>query len=149
MFFSNKICHAVEDELMCRNGYYVKDLLKRVCNSNNSTWLHIFTAVLSVFFLSTGSISKNSSLFTYDSEQFLDTYYLPPCHDPAFIPAFTLPEEPDDLLVADMLTMCFGEGAEFCRYDTLTTRSLAMGNATLRAYRDYQARVAALEPGTM
>lgn len=134
---------------MCRNGYYVKDLLKRVCNSNNSTWLHIFTAVLSVFFLSTGSISKNSSLFTYDSEQFLDTYYLPPCHDPAFIPAFTLPEEPDDLLVADMLTMCFGEGAEFCRYDTLTTRSLAMGNATLRAYRDYQARVAALEPGTM
>ncbi|CAJ1069461.1 sushi domain-containing protein 2 [Xyrichtys novacula] len=92
------------------------------------------------------NISKASSLFTYDSKYLLDNYYFPPSLDPAFVPAFSLPERPDDPLVADMLMMCFGEGAEFCKYDTLTTRSLAVGNATLRVYQNYQARMEALEP---
>ncbi|XP_034548771.1 sushi domain-containing protein 2 [Notolabrus celidotus] len=92
------------------------------------------------------NISKTSSLFTYDSEYLLDTYYFPPSHDPAFVPAFSLPERPDDPLVADMLRMCSGEGAEFCKYDTLTTRSLEMGNATLRAYRSHRALMEDLEP---
>ncbi len=102
-----------------------------------------------VLFLSTGNISKKSSLFTYDSKYLLDTYYFPPSHEPGFVPAFSLPERPDDPLVADMLMMCFGEGAKFCKYDTLTTRSLTMGNTTLRAYQNHRALIEALEPGTI
>ncbi|XP_040899120.1 sushi domain-containing protein 2 [Toxotes jaculatrix] len=92
------------------------------------------------------NISKKSSLFTYDSEHLLDTSSFPLSHDPAFVPAFSLPETPDDPLVADMLTTCFGEGAQFCKYDTLTTRSLTMGNAALRAYQNLQALIDALQP---
>ncbi|XP_036069422.1 sushi domain-containing protein 2 isoform X1 [Oryzias melastigma] len=94
----------------------------------------------------TWNISKTSSLFTYDSAHLLDSYYFPPSHDSAFVPAFTLPERPDDPLVADMSALCVGEGAEFCTYDTLVTRSLEKGNATLGAYRSHQTRASALEP---
>ncbi|GAA6218625.1 sushi domain-containing protein 2-like [Lates japonicus] len=90
------------------------------------------------------NISKKSSLFTYDSKYLLDTF--PPNHDPAFVPAFSLPETPDDPLVADMLSMCSGEGEHFCKYDTLTTGSLAVGNATLRAFQNHQALMEALQP---
>ncbi|XP_026177714.1 sushi domain-containing protein 2 isoform X2 [Mastacembelus armatus] len=92
------------------------------------------------------NISENSSHFTYDSKYLLDTYSFRPNHDAAFVPAFFLPEIPDDPLMEDMLKICFGEGAQFCKYDTLTTRSLTVGNATLRAYRNHQALMASLEP---
>ncbi|XP_040010330.1 sushi domain-containing protein 2 isoform X2 [Xiphias gladius] len=92
------------------------------------------------------NISKKSSLFTYDSKYLLDTYSFPPSHDPAFVPAFSQPEPPGDPLVADMLTTCVGEGAQFCKYDTLTTRSLAVGNTTLGAYQNLQALMEALRP---
>ncbi|XP_042369858.1 sushi domain-containing protein 2-like, partial [Plectropomus leopardus] len=93
------------------------------------------------------NISKDSSLFTYDSKYLLDNYYFPPSYDPAFVPAFSLLERPDDPLVGNMLTMCSGDGATLCKYDTLTTRSLRMGNATLRAFQSHQAQMKALEPG--
>uniref|UniRef100_A0A3B4Y721 Sushi domain containing 2 n=2 Tax=Seriola lalandi dorsalis TaxID=1841481 RepID=A0A3B4Y721_SERLL len=93
------------------------------------------------------NISKTFSLFTYDSKYLLDTYGFPQSHDAAFVPAFSLPPEtPDDPLVADMLTTCRGDGAQFCKFDTLTTRSLAVGNATLRAYQNLQALMEALQP---
>ncbi|XP_070821377.1 sushi domain-containing protein 2 [Chaetodon trifascialis] len=111
-----------------------------VISSADATSEQIFT------FGAGWNISKKSSLFTYDSEYLLDNYYFPPSRDPVFIPAFSLPEGPDDPLVADMLRVCFGEGAKFCEYDTLTTRSLTMGNATLRAYQNHRAQTAALEP---
>ncbi|XP_074526830.1 sushi domain-containing protein 2 isoform X2 [Halichoeres trimaculatus] len=91
------------------------------------------------------NISKQSSPFTYDSKYLLDVYYVPPSFDPAFVPTFSPPERPDDPLVAEMLMVCSGEGADFCKYDTLTTRSLEMGNATLRVYRSYQALMEAVE----
>ncbi|RVE67726.1 hypothetical protein OJAV_G00084710 [Oryzias javanicus] len=94
----------------------------------------------------TWNISKTSSLFTYDSAHLLDSYYFPPSHDSSFVPAFTLPERPDDPLVADMRALCVGEGAEFCKFDTLVTRSLEKGNATLGAYRSHRGRMSALEP---
>lgn len=99
-----------------------------------------------IFTMAAGwNISKPSSLFTYDSKYLLDTYYFPPSLDPSFVPNFSPPERPDDPLVADMLMVCSGEGAEFCKYDTLTTRSLEIGNATLRAYRSYWALMPAVE----
>lgn len=51
-------------------------------------------------------------------------------------------------LVADLSTTCFGEGAKFCKNETLTARSLTVGNATLRAYQSHRAQTAALDPGT-
>lgn len=89
-----------------------------------------------------------SSLFTYDSHYLLDSYFFPLSHDPAFVPAFSLPLKPDDPLAADMLSMCLGEGAQFCIHDTLISRSLAVGNATLRAHQHHQALMEALKPGT-
>ncbi|XP_070759880.1 sushi domain-containing protein 2 [Enoplosus armatus] len=114
--------------------------LGEVISSADATPEDIFT------FGAGWNIPKKSSLFTYDSKNLLDTYYFPPSYDPAFVPAFSLPERPDDPLVADMLTVCFGEGAKFCKYDTLTTQSLTMGKATLRAYQNHRALMAALEP---
>ncbi|KAM7415698.1 hypothetical protein PAMA_017976 [Pampus argenteus] len=106
----------------------------------NSSAAEIFT------FGASWNVSKKSSLFTYDSKYLLDTYCFPPTHDPAFVPVFSQPESPNDPLVADMLRMCFGEGAELCKYDTLSTRSLAMGNATLRAFQSHRVILEVLEP---
>uniref|UniRef100_A0A4W5LHF4 Sushi domain-containing protein n=1 Tax=Hucho hucho TaxID=62062 RepID=A0A4W5LHF4_9TELE len=44
-----------------------------------------------------------------------------------------------------MLKMCFGEGAQFCKYDTLTTCSLAVGNATLQSFQSHKALMRDLE----
>uniref|UniRef100_A0A672YTG6 Sushi domain-containing protein 2-like n=1 Tax=Sphaeramia orbicularis TaxID=375764 RepID=A0A672YTG6_9TELE len=114
--------------------------LGHIISSADATAEQIFT------FGAGWNISKTSSLFTYDSKSLLDDYYIPPSHDSTFFPAFSLPESPDDPLVADMLTMCFGEGARFCKYDTLTTRSLAVGNSTLRVFQNHQALIKVLEP---
>ncbi|KAL0979029.1 hypothetical protein UPYG_G00179530 [Umbra pygmaea] len=89
-------------------------------------------------------ISNETSLFTYDSKHLLDTYSVK--HDPAFVPAFSVVEDTSDPLVIDMRKMCFGEGAEFCKYDTLTTRSLAVGNATLMSFKSHKALLYHLQP---
>lgn len=120
------------DDLMTQRG--------EVISSADATQEEIFA------FGAGWNISKKSSLFTYDSNYLLDTYCFPPSHDPAFVPAFSVAQRPDDPLVEDTMTMCVGEGAQFCKYDTLTTRSLAVGNSTLRAYQNHQALLEALEP---
>uniref|UniRef100_A0A672IB95 Sushi domain containing 2 n=1 Tax=Salarias fasciatus TaxID=181472 RepID=A0A672IB95_SALFA len=91
------------------------------------------------------NISNKSSLFTYDSEYLLDSY-TSWSHDTTFVPNFSPPERPDGPLVSDMSVLCSGEGADFCKYDTLVAGSLSMGNATLRAYRSHQALEKALQP---
>ncbi|XP_061586545.1 sushi domain-containing protein 2 [Cololabis saira] len=111
-----------------------------VVSSADTTMEELFT------FGAGWNISKTSSLFTYDTNYLLDSYWFPPSHDPAFVPAFALPESPDDPLVADMLSVCSGEGAQLCKHDTLITRSLARGNAVLKAYQRHRALVSALEP---
>lgn len=121
-------------------GLMNSQLSSALSTQANATAVEMFT------FGASWNISKNSSLFTYDSKYLLDTYYFPPSHDPAFVPPFSQPERPDDPLVADMLRMCFGKGAKFCKYDTLSTRSLAIGNATLRAFQNHQVLMEALEP---
>ncbi|KAM6930980.1 sushi domain-containing protein 2 [Xenentodon cancila] len=114
--------------------------LREVVFSADSTLEELFS------FGAGWNISKTSSLFTYDTNYLLISYYFPPSHDAAFVPAFLLPERPDDPLVADMLSACSGEGAQLCTYDALITRSLARGNAVLKAYQHHQALVKALEP---
>ncbi|KAG5272530.1 hypothetical protein AALO_G00166550 [Alosa alosa] len=76
------------------------------------------------------AILNESSLFTYDSKYLLDSYLFVPKHDLNFSPTFTIPDNPDDPLLNEASKLCAGDGAEFCRYDTLVTRSIQVGNAT-------------------
>ncbi|KAM8866408.1 LOW QUALITY PROTEIN: sushi domain-containing protein 2 [Synchiropus picturatus] len=96
-------------------------------------------------FAASWSISKDSSLFTYDSEFLLSSYHRPPSHDPTFVPDFAPAQDPGDPLVSAMLLMCSGAGADFCQYDTLMTRRLEAGNATLRFYQTHRRLVKDLE----
>lgn len=98
--------------------------------------------------LSTGAISNDTSLFTYDSARLQDSYLsFTKHHDPDFVPAFSLPESPGDPLLSDVLEICVGNGANLCKYDSLATRSLRVGNATMSAYRSHAALVNDLTPG--
>ncbi|KAK2845374.1 hypothetical protein Q7C36_010228 [Tachysurus vachellii] len=92
------------------------------------------------------AVTNESSLFTYDSEHLLNEYYFSPKHDPLFIPQFSVNEDPSDPLLSPTLKMCVGHGAQFCKYDTLSTRSLELGNNTLHAVRTHAATVQDLQP---
>ncbi|XP_062874298.1 sushi domain-containing protein 2 [Trichomycterus rosablanca] len=92
------------------------------------------------------AIRNESSLFTYDSERLLTEYLFSPKHDPSFIPIFSPSEDPSDPLLGPVLEMCVGHGAQFCKYDTLSTRSLELGNDTLRSVRTHTATVHDLRP---
>ncbi|XP_014025960.2 sushi domain-containing protein 2 [Salmo salar] len=101
----------------------------------------------SALIMNTGDVVfSTGNLFTFGNKYLLDTYYYAK-HDPAFVPAFSVSEDAADLLVMDMLKMCFGEGAQFCKYDTLTTCSLAVGNATLQSFQSHKALRQDLESG--
>uniref|UniRef100_A0AAY4B758 Sushi domain containing 2 n=1 Tax=Denticeps clupeoides TaxID=299321 RepID=A0AAY4B758_9TELE len=80
------------------------------------------------------AILNESSLFTYDSAFLLDTYFYAPKHNPYFRPVFELP------------IMCSGKGSQFCKYDTLVSRSADLGNATRHSFNSHMSVVVALEP---
>uniref|UniRef100_A0A665U098 Sushi domain containing 2 n=1 Tax=Echeneis naucrates TaxID=173247 RepID=A0A665U098_ECHNA len=92
------------------------------------------------------AISNSSALFTYDSEDLLNTYFYAPRHDPTFIPVFSVPESPDDPLNNQASKICSGEGSEFCRYDILVGRSPTMGNATRLSFQSHISLVDDLRP---
>lgn len=92
------------------------------------------------------AVTNETSLFTYDSTYLLNEYYYAPKHDPSFIPNFSVTEDPADPLLEPALNLCAGEGASFCKYDTLSMRSLEQGNATLLAYRSHASTKKSLEP---
>ncbi|XP_076141116.1 sushi domain-containing protein 2-like, partial [Alosa pseudoharengus] len=83
------------------------------------------------------AILNESSLFTYDSKYLLDSYLFVPKHDSNFSPTFTIPDNPDDPLLNEASKLCAGDGAEFCRYDTLVTRSIQVGNATRLSFSSH------------
>ncbi|XP_072289015.1 sushi domain-containing protein 2 [Eucyclogobius newberryi] len=91
-------------------------------------------------------ISQTSSLFTYDSTYLLETYHAPAAGRPALVPVFHPSEDPGDPLVMSMWTLCSGEGALFCKYDTLLTRSLVIGNSTFMSLQRHLALVKDLKP---
>ncbi|XP_071322895.1 sushi domain-containing protein 2-like [Trachinotus anak] len=110
------------DDLVLSNGQLVQ-------NHSNPEELFSFGAGW--------AISNKSALFTYDSEDLLDTYYYASRHDLSFIPVFSVPESPDDPLDAQASKICSGEGSEFCRYDILVGRSPGMGNATKLSFQSH------------
>uniref|UniRef100_UPI00398E6F94 sushi domain-containing protein 2 isoform X1 n=2 Tax=Pristiophorus japonicus TaxID=55135 RepID=UPI00398E6F94 len=92
------------------------------------------------------AIENKSSLFTYDSQFLLDNYLHAPKHDPDFTPVFSVADNPKDPLYADMSALC--QGDKFCRFDTLVTKSLQVGNATKVSYESYATLMKSLEPVT-
>uniref|UniRef100_A0A8C1T0R1 Sushi domain containing 2 n=1 Tax=Cyprinus carpio TaxID=7962 RepID=A0A8C1T0R1_CYPCA len=120
-----------EDDLTSSNGAVI---------SLNSSAQDIFT------YCAGWAITNETSLFTYDSTFLLNEYYYAPKHDPSFIPNFSVTEDPEDPLLEPALSLCAGEGASFCKYDTLSMRSLEQGNATLLAFRSHTSTKKALEP---
>ncbi|XP_069475274.1 uncharacterized protein [Ambystoma mexicanum] len=88
------------------------------------------------------AITAETSLFTYDSWYLEDNYHIK--HDPDFIPVFSVQEDPSDPLTADMLQLC--QSDLFCRFDTLTTRSLQAGNATKMSHQRHLKVVESLQP---
>uniref|UniRef100_A0A8C2I1W8 Sushi domain containing 2 n=1 Tax=Cyprinus carpio TaxID=7962 RepID=A0A8C2I1W8_CYPCA len=120
-----------EDDLTSSNGAVI---------SLNSSAQDIFT------YCAGWAITNETSLFTYDSTFLLNEYYYAPKHDPSFIPNFSVTEDPEDPLLEPALILCAGEGASFCKYDTLSMRSLEQGNATLLAFQSHTSTKKALEP---
>ncbi|XP_061553996.1 sushi domain-containing protein 2 [Phycodurus eques] len=92
------------------------------------------------------AVSNESALFTYDSKYLLDTYYNSPRHDPDFIPAFSVPENPDDPLYDVASDVCSGAGSQFCRYDILVGRSPDLGKATKVSFQSHASLVEDLKP---
>ncbi|XP_036384721.1 sushi domain-containing protein 2-like, partial [Megalops cyprinoides] len=92
------------------------------------------------------AIVNETSLFTYDSEYLLNTYYFGPKHDPSFLPVFSVPENPDDPLHGEVVKLCAGQGSHFCSFDTLITRSLEVGKATRVSFQSHESLVEALQP---
>ena len=98
---------------------------------------------------SLGAILNESSLFTYDSKYLLDSYLFAPKHDPAFSPAFAIPDNPDDPLLNEASKLCTGGGSKFCRYDTLVARSLSVGNATRVSFNSHATIAEDLSAGSI
>ncbi|XP_041816334.1 sushi domain-containing protein 2-like [Chelmon rostratus] len=119
------------DDLSFSNG-------SRVQNYSNPDELFSFGA--------SWAVENVSALFTYDSEYLLDTYCYAPRHDPDFTPVFSIPENPNDPLANETSEICVGEGSQFCRYDILVGRDLAMGYATRLSYQSHIALVDDLKP---
>ncbi|XP_061116434.1 sushi domain-containing protein 2 [Conger conger] len=92
------------------------------------------------------AITNETSLFTYDTTHLLNEYYFSAKHDPDFIPAFSLSEDPDDPLYANVSRMCLGPGSWFCKYDAFTSRSLKMGNSTMVSFTSHMSAMRDLEP---
>uniref|UniRef100_A0A8C6TKN6 Sushi domain containing 2 n=1 Tax=Neogobius melanostomus TaxID=47308 RepID=A0A8C6TKN6_9GOBI len=74
-----------------------------------------------VLFCLAGSISPNSSLFTYDTTYLENEYKNAPKHDVTFFPDFYITENASDPLLNQAIQICSGEGAQFCRLDRITS----------------------------
>ncbi|KAI1882426.1 hypothetical protein AGOR_G00250580 [Albula goreensis] len=92
------------------------------------------------------AITNETSLFTYDNEHLLNTFYFGPKHHPGFLPVFSFPESPGDQLHEQTKRMCAGEGSAFCTFDSLATRSLQTGNTTRTSFRSHSTLVDSLQP---
>ncbi|KAM5193400.1 sushi domain-containing protein 2 isoform 2-T2 [Mantella aurantiaca] len=87
------------------------------------------------------SITNQTSLFQYDSQELLDEYALK--HDPSFVPTFRI-EEQGDPMFQDVENLCGND--TFCRFDAFTTRDLEIGNATKVSHKSHLLLVENLKP---
>ncbi|XP_018413992.1 PREDICTED: sushi domain-containing protein 2 [Nanorana parkeri] len=88
------------------------------------------------------SVTNQTSLFLYDTQDLLEEYALK--HDPDFIPTFYIEEDKNDTLFQEVENMCGND--TLCRFDAFTTRSLEIGNATKVSHQNHIMLVENLKP---
>ncbi|CAI5789428.1 domain-containing 2 [Podarcis lilfordi] len=108
-------------------------LNQKALNFSEQTWMDL-----------NGAVKNETSLFTYDSQFLLQTFFYGPKHDPSFLPVFRAPEDPTDPLTQEAAQLC--QSDPFCRFDALTTRDLAVGNSTRWSHRIYKHLEESLQP---
>ncbi|KAG9335087.1 hypothetical protein JZ751_005763 [Albula glossodonta] len=121
-----------QDDLMTQNGTVLPP------DQSSAQDLFVFGA--------DWAITNETSLFTYDNELLLNTFYFGPKHHPSFLPVFSFPESPGDQLQEQTKRMCAGEGSAFCTFDSLATRSLQTGNTTRTSFLSHSTLVDSLQP---
>ncbi|NXQ40551.1 SUSD2 protein, partial [Catharus fuscescens] len=90
------------------------------------------------------AVENETSLFTYDTEFLLNSFFYGEKHNASFLPVFSPSEDPADPLVEDMVSLCGSD--PFCRFDVLTTRSLEVGISTRLSHQNHKQLVEHLEP---
>ncbi|XP_077592962.1 sushi domain-containing protein 2 [Stigmatopora nigra] len=97
-------------------------------------------------FAASWAVSNTSTLFTYDSKYLLDNYSNSTKHDPNFIPAFSIPDDPSDPLYNLTQDICAGNASQFCRYDILVGRHPELGMASKASFQSHLSLVESLKP---
>ncbi|XP_014109212.1 PREDICTED: sushi domain-containing protein 2 [Pseudopodoces humilis] len=111
----------------------------------NKTTMSVHASPQQVFgFGASWAIENGTSLFTYDTEFLLNSFFHGEKHNASFLPVFTPYEDPADPLVKEMLSLCGSD--PFCRFDVLTTRSPQVGNSTRLSHQNHKLLVEHLKP---
>ncbi|NXA71915.1 SUSD2 protein, partial [Thryothorus ludovicianus] len=111
----------------------------------NKTTMSVHASPQQVFeFGASWAIENGTSLFTYDTESLLNSFFYGEKHNASFLPVFSPHEDPADPLVPEMVSLCGSD--PFCRFDVLTTRSLQVGNSTRLSHQNHKLLVEHLEP---
>ncbi|RMC05871.1 hypothetical protein DUI87_17414 [Hirundo rustica rustica] len=111
----------------------------------NKTTMSVHASPQQVFeFGASWAIENGSSLFTYDTESLLNSFFYGEKHNASFLPVFSPYEDPADPLVEEMVSCCGSD--TFCRFDVLTTRSLQVGSSTRLSHQNHKLLVEHLEP---
>nr|XP_030141957.3 sushi domain-containing protein 2 isoform X3 [Taeniopygia guttata] len=111
----------------------------------NKTTMSVHASPQQVFeFGASWAIKNGTSLFTYDTEFLLDSFFYGDKHNASFLPVFSPHEDPADPLLEEMASRCGSD--PFCRFDVLTTRSLQVGSSTRLSHQNHKLLVEHLEP---
>ncbi|NXD40190.1 SUSD2 protein, partial [Copsychus sechellarum] len=111
----------------------------------NKTTLSVHASPQQVFeFGASWAVENETSLFTYDTELLLNSFFYGEKHNASFLPVFSPSEDPADPLVEEMVSHCGSD--PFCRFDVLTTRSLQVGNSTRLSHQNHKRLVEHLQP---
>ncbi|XP_063272358.1 sushi domain-containing protein 2 [Prinia subflava] len=111
----------------------------------NKTTMSVHASPQQVFeFGASWAIENGTSLFTYDTEFLLNSFFYGEKHNASFLPVFSPHEDPADPLVEEMVSRCGSD--PFCRFDVLTTRNLQLGSSTRLSHQNHKLLVEHLEP---
>ncbi|NXO25816.1 SUSD2 protein, partial [Cisticola juncidis] len=111
----------------------------------NKTIMSVHASPQQVFeFGASWAIENGTSLFTYDTEFLLNSFFYGEKHNSSFVPVFSPHEDPADPLVEEMVSRCGSD--PFCRFDVLTTRNLQLGSSTRVSHQNHKLLVKHLEP---
>ncbi|NXR95280.1 SUSD2 protein, partial [Hypocryptadius cinnamomeus] len=111
----------------------------------NKTTMSVHASPQQVFeFGASWAVENGTSLFTYDTEFLLNSFFYGDKHNASFLPVFSPHENPADPMLEEIVSHCGSD--PFCRFDVLTTRSLQVGSSTRLSHQNHKLLVEHLEP---